>query len=78
MLPPADVAVANILLGAVESVLPRLRTRFAITSGYLAGERPSAPGWTWVECRELDGWAADLFSRETVQMIDPEFGFDGA
>ncbi|MGZ8688737.1 MAG: 50S ribosomal protein L11 methyltransferase [Gaiellaceae bacterium] len=66
LLPPADMAVANILLGPVESVLARLRTRHAITSGYLAGERPSAPGWTWVECRELDGWAADLFLRETV------------
>jgi ribosomal protein L11 methyltransferase len=65
-LPPADLAVANILLGAVESVLPHLRARHAITSGYLAGERPSVPGWAWVEGRELDGWAADLFARETV------------
>lgn len=63
-LPPADLAVANILLGAVESVLPRLRTARAITSGYLEGERPAAPGWTWVECRVLDGWAADLFARD--------------
>jgi ribosomal protein L11 methyltransferase len=65
-LPQAHLAVANILLGAVESVLPRLRTRFAITSGYLAGERPEASGWSWMECRELDGWAADLFARESV------------
>jgi hypothetical protein len=52
--------------GPVEAVLPRLRTQQAITSGYLAGERPAAPGWIRVECRELDGWAADLFCRETV------------
>ena len=65
-LPEAHLAVANILLGAVEAVLPHLRTRFAITSGYLAGERPGAPGWAWVEGRELDGWAADLFARESV------------
>lgn len=66
MLPAADVAVANILLGPVEAVLPRLSAQHAITSGYLAGERPAAPGWIWVECRQLDGWSADLFSRETV------------
>lgn len=65
-LPEAHLAVANILLGAVETVLPHLRTRLAITSGYPAGERPEASGWRWVECRELDGWAADLFTRESV------------
>lgn len=69
-LPTADLAVANILLGAVESLLPRLQARHAITSGYLAGERPSVPGWAWVEGRELDGWAADLFACETVQRFD--------
>jgi hypothetical protein len=47
-------------------VLPRLQTRHAITSGYLAGERPSVRGWAWVGGRELDGWAADLFACETV------------
>jgi ribosomal protein L11 methyltransferase len=66
LLPEAHLAVANILLGAVEAVLPHLRTRYAITSGYLAGERPAAPGWARVEGRELDGWAADLFARESV------------
>lgn len=65
-LPEAHLAVVNILLGAVEAVLPRLRTRFAITSGYLAGEQPSAPGWSRLEGRELDGWAADLLQRESV------------
>lgn len=65
-LPRADVAVANILLGAVESVLPHLRCRHAITSGYLAGERPVAPGWRPLGRRELEGWAADFFVRESV------------
>lgn len=65
-LPPAHLAVANILLGAVESVLPLLRARFAITSGYLAGEQPVAPGWRRLEGAELDGWAADLLQRESV------------
>lgn len=62
-LPRADVAVANILLGPVEHVLSRVDAGYVITSGYLAGERPAASGWTWVEGREADGWAADLFVR---------------
>jgi len=64
-LPKADVAVANILLSAVEQVLPRIDAGHVVTSGYLAGERPVAAGWTWLEGRETDGWAADLFSRES-------------
>jgi ribosomal protein L11 methyltransferase len=63
LLPAVHLAVVNILLGPVESVLPRLRARFAITSGYLAGECPEAPGWRLVEERELDGWAAHLLRR---------------
>jgi len=64
-LPQARVAVANVLLRPVESILARLETSEAITSGYLAGERPSHPGWELVETRELDGWAGDRF-RSTV------------
>lgn len=64
VLPTVHLAVANILLGSVESVLPRLRARFAITSGYLVGERPEATGWGLVEERELDGWVAHLLRRE--------------
>lgn len=62
-LPPADVAVANVLLRPVETILARLDAREAITSGYLAGERPAHPGWSHVETLELDGWAADRFRR---------------
>jgi ribosomal protein L11 methyltransferase len=62
-LPRADVAVVNILLGAVEQTLPRVDAEFVITSGYLAGERPAAPGWSRVEGRSADGWAADRFVR---------------
>jgi ribosomal protein L11 methyltransferase len=61
--PPADVAVANILLRPVEAILARLGAREAVTSGYLAGERPAHPGWEHVETAELDGWAADRFRR---------------
>ncbi len=59
----ADVAVANVLLGPVETILTRLDAREAITSGYLEGERPAHPGWAHVETALLDGWAADRFRR---------------
>ena len=62
-LPTVDLAVANVLLGPVEAILLRLAARVAITSGYLAGERPAHAGWEHVECLELDGWAADRFRR---------------
>ena len=65
-LPVADVAVANILLDAVERIVPGLRARRVVTSGYLVGERPRLRGWTWLDGREADGWAADLFRRESV------------
>ena len=60
-LPVADAAVANVLLHPVEAILARLDAREAVTSGYLAGERPAHPGWAHVESLELDGWAADRF-----------------
>lgn len=61
LLPQVDVAVANILLGTVESVVPGLRASTVITSGYLTGERPALAGWAWVAGVEADGWAADTF-----------------
>ena len=59
-LPAADLVVANIELGIVESLLARRPAGHAITSGYLAGELPRAPGWTAVESIELEGWAAHV------------------
>jgi ribosomal protein L11 methyltransferase len=59
-LPPAEVAVANVALELVERLLPRLLCRAVVTSGYLDRDRPQAPGWTPVDRRERDGWAADL------------------
>jgi ribosomal protein L11 methyltransferase len=60
-LPSADLVLANIELGIVESLLSRRPAGHAITSGYLAGELPRAPGWTVVESIELEGWAAHVF-----------------
>ena len=62
-LAPVDVATANVLLRPVERILTRLDAREVVTSGYLAGERPRAPGWEHVERRELEGWAADAWTR---------------
>jgi ribosomal protein L11 methyltransferase len=65
-LPATDVAVANVLLAPVESILRGLDATHAVTSGYLAGELPSHPGWEHLRSVEVDGWAADLFGRRTV------------
>jgi ribosomal protein L11 methyltransferase len=62
-LPPVDLAVANVLLRPVETILARLDAREAVTSGYLAGEHPAHAGWDHIESLELDGWAADRFRR---------------
>lgn len=62
-LPRADVAVANVLLEPVTTILSRLDAGHVITSGYLAGESPPAPGWRRLDRLERDGWAADLFAR---------------
>ena len=62
-LPSADVVVANIELGVVEALLARIDARTTVTSGYLASERPEAPGWRAFERIELEGWAADVLAR---------------
>jgi ribosomal protein L11 methyltransferase len=62
--PPSDLAVANVLLRPVEAILVRLDADEAITSGYVAGERPSHEGWAHLETVTLDGWAADRFRRQ--------------
>jgi ribosomal protein L11 methyltransferase len=60
-LPAADVLVANIELRVVEALLARPpRASVAVTSGYLAQDEVSAPGWRRVERLELEGWAADV------------------
>ena len=59
-LPHADVAVANIALDVVESLLPQLDAHVLIASGYLARDELGADSWKRVDRRVLDGWAADL------------------
>ena len=62
-LPPADVALANIALDAVEQVAARVDADRLIASGYPARDRLTAPGWRRAERLERDGWAADLLTR---------------
>ena len=65
-LPPADLAVANITLESVERLGPLLASRRAVTSGYLVSEQPELRGFRIVERREREGWAADIWERESI------------
>jgi ribosomal protein L11 methyltransferase len=56
----AKLAVMNIALDVVETMLPRLAVERAITSGYLERDAPRVDGWHGLERRVRDGWAADL------------------
>ncbi|HZS31693.1 MAG TPA: 50S ribosomal protein L11 methyltransferase [Gaiellaceae bacterium] len=62
--PPVALAVMNIALDVVESVLPTLAVERAITSGYLDSDAPAVAGWHALERRTRDGWAADLLERK--------------
>jgi ribosomal protein L11 methyltransferase len=59
-LPQAGLAVANIALGAIELLAPRIDAQVLIAAGYLERDEPRTPGWRRVERRVRDGWAADL------------------
>jgi ribosomal protein L11 methyltransferase len=61
-LPASQVAVANISATAIEAVAERVEANRLVTSGYLATERPAVKRYGRAERRELDGWAADLWS----------------
>lgn len=62
-LPDVEAAVANIARVPVEEVGGRFEGRFLVTSGYLADEKLSLPGWRHVDRLEDGGWAADRFER---------------
>ncbi len=63
MLPSAELAVANISLERVESVLRRVDARMVVASGYLERDEPQVGPYRRRERRIRDGWAADLFER---------------
>jgi ribosomal protein L11 methyltransferase len=60
----ASLAVMNIALDVVETMLPELPVERAITSGYLECDEPHVDGWHPVERSVSDGWAADLLDRD--------------
>jgi ribosomal protein L11 methyltransferase len=62
-LPEARTTVANISLGAVEGLSGRLACDWLVTSGYLEMEHPALSGYTRVDRKTIDGWAADLHRR---------------
>jgi len=62
-LQPVDVAVANISLALVESLLPRVGARTVVTSGYLESDEPHLGRYARRARRVRDGWAADLLER---------------
>ena len=62
-LPSVEVAVANISIALVASLLPRLDARSVVASGYLEGDEPRFGPYTRRERRVRDGWAADLLER---------------
>jgi ribosomal protein L11 methyltransferase len=63
-LPRTDVGVANISEELVAAVGPRLECALLVTSGYFEPHVPRLPGFRTIARRRLDGWAADLHSRE--------------
>jgi ribosomal protein L11 methyltransferase len=62
-LPSTTVAVANISIEAVRALPARVEAETLITSGYFISEAAELDGYTHVERRSHDGWAADLHRR---------------
>jgi ribosomal protein L11 methyltransferase len=63
-LPRTDVGVANINEALVAAIGPRLECTLLVTSGYFEPHVPRLPRFRPIARRRLDGWAADLHSRE--------------
>ncbi len=62
-LPPADAAVCNISLQALEELTPGLECETLLASGFLVSDRPALAGFEVVERREQQEWAAVLARR---------------
>ena len=60
-LPRAEVAVANITRPALEALVPRLRCKRLVSSGYLPTDALPLPPFRHVRHITADGWAADLY-----------------
>jgi ribosomal protein L11 methyltransferase len=64
-LPAASTAVANISLGAVAEVAPRLDCDRLVTSGYLVSDPLALHGYLPLQRLDDEGWAADLWEAES-------------
>ncbi len=64
-LPAAQTAVANIALGAVSELVPRLDCDRLVTSGYLVSDRLELGGYRRLRRLDDEGWAADLWEAES-------------
>ena len=62
-LPPADVAVCNISLQALEELAPRLECETVVASGFLASDELHLAGYHVVSRHEQSEWAAVLADR---------------
>jgi ribosomal protein L11 methyltransferase len=62
-LPSAEIAVANISLERVESVLARVDAPLVVAAGYLERDEPKLGRYRRRERRIRDGWAADVLER---------------
>jgi ribosomal protein L11 methyltransferase len=60
-LPATDVALANITRQTLESLAPRLRSRWLVSSGYLPTEESTLAAFRHVRRIMRDSWAADLY-----------------
>jgi len=60
-LPPAQITVANISLGAVRGLPARVDCATLVASGYFAAESPGLDGFTHRARTTLDGWACDVY-----------------
>jgi ribosomal protein L11 methyltransferase len=63
-LPSVDLALANIDLRSVDTLVARLDAATLVTAGYFHSRMPQAPGFAHRERRIDGGWAADLFERQ--------------
>jgi ribosomal protein L11 methyltransferase len=63
-LPEVSVAVANITRHALETLAPRLRCRWLVSSGYLPSDPAVLPTFEHVRRVTEGGWAADLHRAE--------------
>jgi ribosomal protein L11 methyltransferase len=63
--PAAATAVANIALGAVGELAPRLDCDRLVTSGYLVSDALQLGGFRRLRRLDAEGWAADLWEAES-------------